>query len=308
MMGPLRLPSDVWVQITSYLTAREVIQVAMVHKATYTWIHATGTTPTATLWTMLWHRDFAYTQDVTAPWNYTTQGSTPIEAVVATAETRDRQDPNSVQEGAAATTTDGINNTTTLNVRPQTINAEFYFTYAACWLDYCLAGRNTVESCLVGIEGSVYNVTDFVTEHPGSPETLLVHAGRDATAAFTTVRHSKRALRQAGTFCVARSLEHGAVVPVSSLSPDRETVGGANTPRSSSSGRRSVHQRTTHNTLHRIQQWYSLAQEAAKIRAHRRLANTRRLTDVHVYYDPFASTWNAWYTNEQLENVWVYQI
>ncbi|KAL4879448.1 oxidoreductase [Aspergillus karnatakaensis] len=44
--------------------------------------------------------------------------------------------------------------------------------------------HSTRRSCWIIIAGTVYDVTDFVDEHPGGPNILLQYAGRDATEAF----------------------------------------------------------------------------------------------------------------------------
>jgi len=36
----------------------------------------------------------------------------------------------------------------------------------------------------------VFNISDFVEDHPGSTETLLLQAGRDATVFFESMGHS----------------------------------------------------------------------------------------------------------------------
>ncbi|CAK7206869.1 hypothetical protein SEUCBS139899_009675 [Sporothrix eucalyptigena] len=43
------------------------------------------------------------------------------------------------------------------------------------------------QSCWVIVHGSVYDVTDFLPEHPGGEKIILKYAGRDATAAFDPV-------------------------------------------------------------------------------------------------------------------------
>jgi cytochrome-b5 reductase len=75
------------------------------------------------------------------------------------------------------------------------------------WLDWALAGYNTEEACLVGIEGAVYDLTSFLPHHPGSRETIVVNAGTDATTFFEDVGHSHqaRALMQVSD-CCERSL------------------------------------------------------------------------------------------------------
>ncbi|XP_073981537.1 cytochrome b5 isoform X1 [Rhodnius prolixus] len=47
-----------------------------------------------------------------------------------------------------------------------------------------------IEDVWVAIHNSVYNVSDFLNEHPGGEEVLLEQAGRDATEAFEDVGHS----------------------------------------------------------------------------------------------------------------------
>jgi cytochrome b involved in lipid metabolism len=58
---------------------------------------------------------------------------------------------------------------------------EFYFTFAETWLNYTIAGCNSTNKCLIGLHGHVFDISNFVEQHPGSTETLLLQAGRDAT-------------------------------------------------------------------------------------------------------------------------------
>ncbi|GAB6021065.1 hypothetical protein CHUAL_003699 [Chamberlinius hualienensis] len=48
--------------------------------------------------------------------------------------------------------------------------------------------------CWIVMYDKVYDVTDFLKEHPGGYEVLLEHAGRDATVAFRGSNHSKAAV------------------------------------------------------------------------------------------------------------------
>ncbi|CAG2103641.1 unnamed protein product [Medioppia subpectinata] len=54
-----------------------------------------------------------------------------------------------------------------------------HFMYNDCWLV---------------IYDLVYNVTDFLNEHPGGEYIVMENAGRDATLAFRGSRHSKDAV------------------------------------------------------------------------------------------------------------------
>lgn len=49
-----------------------------------------------------------------------------------------------------------------------------------------VAKHNTAESAWVIVEGKVYDVTHFLDKHPGGKEMLLLSAGRECTALFTS--------------------------------------------------------------------------------------------------------------------------
>lgn len=50
----------------------------------------------------------------------------------------------------------------------------FYIDFEYCWIDWLLAGFNTETMCLIGLHGCILDVTSFLNEHPGSPETITV--------------------------------------------------------------------------------------------------------------------------------------
>ena len=66
----------------------------------------------------------------------------------------------------------------------------FFFEFEASWLEWIAAGQNFESSCLVGLHGRLYDLTQFMHGHPGSPETLMDNAGADATEFFEDVGHS----------------------------------------------------------------------------------------------------------------------
>jgi hypothetical protein len=68
---------------------------------------------------------------------------------------------------------------------------KFMLDFEYGWLDWILAGHNTPQLCALAIHGCIYDVTKFVSSHPGSPETLLDHAGMDATDIFEDIGHSR---------------------------------------------------------------------------------------------------------------------
>ena len=43
------------------------------------------------------------------------------------------------------------------------------------------------DDCWIIINKQIYNVTDFLSEHPGGKKTILSYAGRDATKPFESL-------------------------------------------------------------------------------------------------------------------------
>ncbi|VVC98195.1 unnamed protein product [Leptidea sinapis] len=50
-----------------------------------------------------------------------------------------------------------------------------------------LKARNTETDCILIIHNGVYNVTEFLEEHPGGLEVLMELAGKDASEAFEDI-------------------------------------------------------------------------------------------------------------------------
>ena len=69
----------------------------------------------------------------------------------------------------------------------------FFSEFEASWVGWVAAGQNSEHCCLVGLHGRIYDITDFMHSHPGSPETLMDNAGADATEFFEDVGHSSLA-------------------------------------------------------------------------------------------------------------------
>jgi len=73
----------------------------------------------------------------------------------------------------------------------------FYLEFEACWLEWLLAGMCTSDLCVVGLGGSIYDITAFLPRHPGSIETLLDACGGDGTEQFADIGHSSDAVELA---------------------------------------------------------------------------------------------------------------
>ncbi|KAJ7597181.1 FMN-dependent dehydrogenase-domain-containing protein [Mycena floridula] len=58
-----------------------------------------------------------------------------------------------------------------------------------------VAAHNSAKSCYVIIAGNVYDVTEFLAEHPGGQAIILKYAGRDATSVYEPI-HPPTALNE----------------------------------------------------------------------------------------------------------------
>ncbi|EPS57444.1 hypothetical protein M569_17373, partial [Genlisea aurea] len=65
-----------------------------------------------------------------------------------------------------------------------------------------IAKHNRSEDCWLIIDGKVYDVTEFMEDHPGGDDVLLSSTGKDATNDFLDVGHSDNARETMEKFCV----------------------------------------------------------------------------------------------------------
>lgn len=98
---------------------------------------------------------------------------------------------------------------------PQTGWYHFYLAFEVCWLDWLLAGYATEDKCLLAIDNAIYDVTDFMFDHPGSPETLSEGAGCDATELFYEISHTSFAASLKRRMCVWDMCAQYSVHPAS---------------------------------------------------------------------------------------------
>ena len=196
----------------------------------------------------------------------------------------------------------------------QAIDKSFYFLFGQSFINYILAGQNTFENCLVGLHGHIYDITGFVHSHPGSPETLMIQSGKDATKFFEDMNHSSGARRLAQSLCVvvnSSCLQGGC-----GLQPTSQTR-IAGTPQDVPStvdaptvpmGARSTESRRG-GTLEAVRKGF-LKQEQVKMQQaeFKYASNQDVLSHVNVYYDPFLREWKGWYTNSLFETVYIDKI
>ena len=65
-----------------------------------------------------------------------------------------------------------------------------------------IQNHSTRRSLWIVFENKVYDITPFLTEHPGGEEVLLEQAAKDATVAFNDVGHSEDALEKRRTYLI----------------------------------------------------------------------------------------------------------
>ncbi|XP_076808559.1 cytochrome b5-like isoform X2 [Clavelina lepadiformis] len=62
--------------------------------------------------------------------------------------------------------------------------------------------HNNIKSAWIIVHNKIYDVTEFLEEHPGGEEVLLEQAGKDATESFEDVGHSTDAREMQNEFYV----------------------------------------------------------------------------------------------------------
>ena len=350
----LELPPDATVHCLTYLHPRDVTTLACASRAARRLVdgeeeppspsHSAGPAPgpvplapdsiSVQLWRELWWRDYGR---VLARWGPAREA---LERSVGRMQQRERERERGGQgRGTEAMSAAcrhlqsslaevGIGSAAPAATAPPSRGSamkDFYLTFAAGWLDYCLAGRNTVDRCLVGLHGHAFDITDFIEAHPGSPETLLVQAGRDATAFFEDLGHSRGARRLALGMCAVTDRACDGGVPPGGCGlvlhrdgavPDRTdrartrgvalAAGGA-LPPGRSRPRRPAQLRRVRDGLRAGQ---ASAQRVADTRgpAGWRVPPRDMLGSMRVYYDPFRGGWMAWYTSMDCEPVFVDEV
>ena len=64
--------------------------------------------------------------------------------------------------------------------------------------------HNKPTSCWLIINDKVYDITEYLDEHPGGQHVLLKYAGKDATKAFEQVGHTSTAYRELPKYVIGR--------------------------------------------------------------------------------------------------------
>ena len=265
--NPDELPPDIQVQIMSFLHPEDVVTFAGTNNACRDIVEGNGPV-TRALWKCLFERDYAW---VIHSWDI----------------------------GRQAFQRSNVRNTSIV------YDKEFYFRFGLGYLNYVLAGQNTHERCLIGIHGNIYDITHFITNHPGSPDTLLVHAGRDASRFFDDMDHSKGARQLAKDLCVVvdKSYEGSyGLKPTSQFPADGPTPEPVPAdPVCSKKEKRGRYR----GTLENIYKDFAVEEYRHRRAFKSRLRNNRKVLHSNVYYDPFQRKWTGWYTSTEFETIFL---
>jgi len=186
-----------------------------------------------------------------------------------------------------------------LNQMPREISRkDFYFYFSESWLNWSIAGQNSEKTCLVGLHGSVLNMTSFLDTHPGTPETLMMQGGRDATKYFEDMGHSIGA-RKLAMECVVidrNRLYHEIDFYCEDLLAPTTFPMQRSMPWKNSNLRRvrSLFEKEAHHQQLSATQWLKSSDISDAIG-----------DEIHSYYDPISQLWQWWYTNWDMCPVFV---
>ena len=291
----LFMPLDIWTQISSFLHPKDVITVSMVNRILKNFILSNEV-----LWYTLWKRDYSVlltNWDVgqkvlerSLPWNCPLILETHLQSLLP---------PSTIIVGLTPTGT-------TTNSRRGSM-MDFYFQFGQSWMNHFLAGYTGGDNrkCFTGLHGHVFDITNFMHSHPGSLETLIVHAGgKDASQFFEDVGHSKAARRMANSQLLAIFNPW----TVSSTTTTTATSLQINTNRSlnhESSALPMARQARPikSGTLHRIWKQYQKEQHLAHKTAQTTHHHTLILGHTNVYFDSLRGKWYSWYLNLEMEPI-----
>lgn len=187
---------------------------------------------------------------------------------------------------------------------------QLYFTFTKYWIDWSIAGLNSFNSCYIGLHNCIFNITDFIRDHPGSPETILMYAGRDATEIFEDLGHSMGARDIASKRLCEVNLGYNYY----GCSKKKEAPSRYEMKKSKNHQKdekdvalpmmRCKNKRKSPGVLLPIKRKFEYQEklEQLKIKEWRKTnPDIEILAEVNIYFDPFYQKWRWWYSDYNLE-------
>lgn len=248
------LSTDLLLHVFSFLHPKDITTFACCNKECNAMVHSEENVICQHLWKVLWFRDYAWL----------------VQSWEVGVEARKRS-----------------------RCKDRPLDEQLYFEFGQTYINYLIAGHNSIHDCLVGLHGNIYDITAFLDIHPGSPETIQIHAGREATRHFEDIAHSMAARRRAMALCAVVDLschdEHGfGVRKASEVRDSLRTIPFSRYPRRPA-------------TLLRIRKHLENGERQAR-RDFLYVLPLTILQEVNVYYDAFDRKWKAWSIDAMLNN------
>lgn len=287
----LELPQDVQISCLSYLHPREILNLSIVNRETHDSIHneKVPRSLSSLLWYQIFLRDYAF---VITKWKY------GLDAV-----DRLRDMEWSCPQSIATLLGKNYGNRQITSPSMK----DFYLMFGQSWVEFTIAGR-TESPTLVGIHGHVFDLTTFLDEHPGTPETIItMGGGRNATSFFEAVGHSTK----------ARSLALNRLVEIVDLSccdSENQVLVGLTDKVDDINGILPLKRTKVRvpGTLYQLRQRYHKERQLMEANARLRISTIRGeidvLGNVNIYFDPLCNCWKAWYLNLDFQPVFVHEI
>jgi len=112
-----------------------------------------------------------------------------------------------------------------------------------------VAKHKTADDCWVVLENKVYNVTDFLDDHPGGKGAILLYGGKDATKEFLMLHKPEIITKYGGKYLIGE-LKDGASASSSSSSSSSSAAAAtaASASASSSGGGLNMNEVAKHNS------------------------------------------------------------
>lgn len=82
-----------------------------------------------------------------------------------------------------------------------------------------IATHNTVSNCWLLMNGKVYNVTNYISSHPGGSSVINSNCGKDATQAFAAIGHSNTAKNLLTQYLIGYLLSANTPTPAATKTP-----------------------------------------------------------------------------------------
>jgi len=197
------LPPVILSHVTCYLHPRDALSLDSVFQCCSIRMHIDIICHD--IWKRLWYRDYG---DVLLRWKVarkvfcTSLQLIPLSQAIIKSYGDDDNDDSWLEEQLSncldEMTMLTITKTTTTTISMK----EFYFIFGECYIDYLLANKNTIDECLLGLHGHIFDFTHFAEYHPGLIDPILKECGGDATYFFEDIPHSYGARNIARRLCV----------------------------------------------------------------------------------------------------------